>query len=107
MTTSSVPERRREERVAARVEVRFSAAEDAARALRAYSLNLSSGGLCIKTQKAYAVGMSLRVKMDVGGEVFDLEAAVAWVRPEAIGVRFVNVNPDDRERLTRVVKAIG
>jgi uncharacterized protein (TIGR02266 family) len=99
-------ERRKDARVAARVEVRFNAREDAAKALRAYSVNLSAGGLALRTQRSYAVGMPLRLLMDVGGEVFELDAAVAWVRPEAIGVRFVNVRPEDRERLKHVITDI-
>jgi uncharacterized protein (TIGR02266 family) len=97
-------ERRRHQRVAARFEIRFGAREEAARALRAFSVNVSPGGLCMKVRKTYEVGMPLRIHMDVSGELFDLEAAVAWTRPEVIGVRFVDVKPEDRDRLQRVLQ---
>ncbi len=50
--------RRGEERVSARFEVHFNHAQEAARALRAYSLNISAGGLCLRTRRAYDVGMT-------------------------------------------------
>ena len=99
----SEADRRQEERISAKLEVRFEARSEAAKALKAYSVNLSAGGLCLRTKRVYPVGASLQLTLNVGGETFELEAAVAWARDEAIGVRFVNVRPDDKERLRRVV----
>ena len=96
-------ERRRQQRVAARFQVRFEAPEEAARALRAYSINVSVGGLCLKTGRAYGVGVALLLHMQVGDDKFDLDARVAWVRPGVIGVRFMHVPPDVQLRLDRVV----
>ncbi|RKH39574.1 TIGR02266 family protein [Corallococcus sicarius] len=97
--------RRADERVTARFEVRFEQAEDAARALRAYSLNLSAGGLCLRTRKSYDVGSQVRLAMMVDGEEFHLTGVIAWVRDEAeaIGVRFIDVSEEDHERLRRVI----
>lgn len=97
--------RRVDERIAARFEVRFEAMQDAARALRAYSLNLSSGGLCLRTRRTYDVGAQVRLAMRIAGEDFQLDGAVAWVREdaEAIGVRFINMRDEDRVRLQRVL----
>lgn len=97
--------RRAHERVSARFDVRFQDVQDAARALRAYSLNLSAGGLCLRTQRSYDVGSRVRLQMTVDGEDFDLQGLVAWVRDdaEAIGVRFVDLSEEERARLQRVV----
>jgi uncharacterized protein (TIGR02266 family) len=97
--------RRSDERVTAKFEVRFEQTEDAARALRAYSINLSAGGLCLRTRKSYDVGSQVRLSMKVEDEEFHLTAVVAWVRDEqeAIGVRFIDVSEEDHERLSRVV----
>lgn len=97
--------RRAHERVTATFDVRFQDAQDAARALRAYSLNLSAGGLCLRTRRSYDVGSRVRLQMTVSGEDFDLEGIVSWVRDdaEAIGVRFVEVSETDQARLQRVV----
>ena len=99
-------ERRADERVAARFEVQFSRVEDAARALWAYSLNLSAGGLCLRTRRSLDVGQLVRLQMNAGGESFELQGTVSWVRDdaEAVGIRFVDVSPEDRLRLQRVVQ---
>ncbi len=102
------PNRRVDERIPARFEVRFNQQQDAARALRAYSLNLSSGGLCLRTRKAYEVGTEVNLAMVIGGEAFDLRGTIAWVREEAeaIGVRFIHVKDADRARLQRVLESL-
>lgn len=107
ISQESGAERRQFERFAARIEVRFGHASDAARAFRAYSLNLSVGGLCLRTQKRYELGELLRLELDVQSESFLLKGVVAWVRDGAIGVRFEDVGEEDRERLTRIVTAFG
>ncbi len=97
-------DRRTSERIAARIEVRFTEPGHAARALRAYSLNLSAGGLCLRTRRRYELGAVLELQLDVAGEAWRLEGAVAWVRDGAIGVRFENVNPADRARLQALLQ---
>jgi uncharacterized protein (TIGR02266 family) len=100
-------DRRQHERVPGRVEVRFARADQAARALRAYSLNFSVGGLCLKTQKRYEVGDRLKLSMTVEGQDFSVSGAVAWVRPGvAIGVRFEDVPEPDRIRLEQMVASL-
>lgn len=96
-------ERRGEERIPARVEVRFQEATQAARALRAYSLNFSVGGLCLRSTRRYEVGATLKLSLAVEGEQFELTGAVAWVRDGAVGLRFEDVAPADRERLEAIV----
>ncbi len=98
--------RRNEERISARFAVRFTETQDAARALRAYSLNLSAGGLCLRTRRSYDVGAQVQVAMEIGGESFNLAAVIAWVRDEAIGVRFINMREEDRVRLQRVLETL-
>lgn len=103
---SAYANRRSHERVTATFDVRFPELEDAARALRAYSLNLSAGGLCLRTRRSYDVGSRVRLQMSVNGEDFDLEGIISWVRDEseAIGVRFIDVSEEDQLRLQDVVK---
>ncbi|HYO68133.1 MAG TPA: TIGR02266 family protein [Archangium sp.] len=105
MSAVAQANRRAHERVTATFDVRFPDTEDAARALRAYSLNLSAGGLCLRTRRSYDVGAHVRLQMTVSGEDFDLEGIISWVRDdaEAIGVRFIGVSEEDQVRLQRVV----
>lgn len=103
ITQDSGADRRQFERLPARIEVRFGHPSDAAKALRAYSLNLSVGGLCLRTQRRYDLGEILRLELDVQSEAFVLKGVVAWVRDGAIGVRFQDMTDEDRERLTRLM----
>ncbi len=96
-------ERRKDERVVARIDVRFQEASEAARAFRAYSLNFSVGGLCLRTRKRYDVGAQLQLALTVEGQEYSLSGVVAWERSGAIGVRFDKVDPEDRKRLSDLV----
>ena len=98
-------ERRREPRAPARVEVRFKAGSEAAAALRAYSLNFSVGGLCLRTRKTYPIGAELKLFLRVEESDFEVTGVVAWERRGAIGVRFVNLGLEDRQRLERLVSS--
>lgn len=105
-TGGDAPQNRRtEERVPARFEVHFNDTEEAAKALRAYSINVSSGGLCLLTKRSYNVGVPVQVELRVDGESFKLRGVIAWVRDEsdAIGVRFTKMSEEDRTRLQRVI----
>ena len=104
---SSGSERRSDPRYAAHFDVRFSRASDAAKALNAFSINFSSGGLCVRSRTPYALGESLSLSVTVEGELFELEGVVSWVRGEAVGVRFVNVKPGVRARLELVARRLS
>lgn len=107
MTSTSGRERRTDPRYTAHFDVRFARQTDAARALNAFSLNFSSGGLALKTKSAYSLGETLALSLSVEGELFELEGVVAWVRGEALGVRFVNVKPEVRTRLEEVARVLA
>ncbi len=100
-------ERRREPRIPGRLEVRFSLPSQAGRALRAYSLNYSLGGLCLKPQRPYPVGSQVALSLQIQSESLELEAVVAWARDGAIGVRFVNLAPAARERLSQLIEHVS
>ena len=99
-------DRRQFERVSAHIEVRFGRADEAARALRAYSLNFSIGGLCLKTQRPYELDEKLSLTMTIEGHEVICLGVVAWVRPGAIGVRFEEVKAEDRVRLQAMVESL-
>lgn len=95
--------------MAVRFEVRFEQQEAAARALRAYSIGATPGGLCLRTARSYVVGDEVRLGLRIAQEDFALAAVVAWVRPDAkvIGLRFVDVAAPDQSRLQQVVGYLG
>lgn len=104
--TEAPDDRRRYERIPARIEVRFDDSTDAARALRAYSLNFSVGGLCIRSRHPYQVGSDLQMSMTIGDQDFHFRCTVAWVRGDAVGLRFEDVTESDRDRLETLVAAL-
>ena len=105
MTTGS--ERRTDPRYTAHFDVRFARATDAAKALNAFSINFSSGGLCLRTQTPYALGEALSLSLTVEGETFELEGVVSWIRGDAVGVRFTNVKAAVRSRLEKVARVLS
>jgi len=100
--------RRTDERVSARFEVHFNDTQEAAKALRAYSLNVSAGGLCLRTRRSYDVGAPVQMDMVVEGQAFQLRGVIAWVRDEAeaVGVRFTEMTEKDRSRLQSVIDSL-
>lgn len=100
-------ERRRDIRIGAKFEVRFSAAAQAAKALNTFSVNFSAGGLCLRTKSPHAISDKLQLSLEIEGEQFELKGIVAWVRADVIGIRFEEVSPKDRERLERVAKVLA
>ncbi len=100
-------ERRNDVRVGAKVAVKFQAVAQAAQALNTFSVNFSAGGLCLRTKAAHGLGEQLQMTVTIEGEVFELNGVVAWARGDVLGIRFIEVSPPDRERLTAVSKALA
>jgi uncharacterized protein (TIGR02266 family) len=98
--------RRSEDRIPARVEIHFPNTKDAARAFKAYSLNFSPGGICVRMREPHALGDRLMVKMLVEGQDFEVEAVVAWTRGTIAGMRFDGLSAEDRLRLEKVAEAL-
>jgi uncharacterized protein (TIGR02266 family) len=108
-TSPSAPtsaERRRAQRIPARVEVHFDEVGQAAKALKAFTTNVSTGGVCLRTQATYPLGHRLALQLRVAGEQIDLTAAVCWVRQDAVGLRFVDVSEEHRQVLDAVLATI-
>ncbi len=85
--------------------VRFSTAAELANAVRASTLNVGLGGLCLLTRRSYETGTELMLKIELGeGEIIEVEGVVAWVRPgKAIGVRFERLSDDHRAKLENLI----
>ena len=101
------PENRVDPRFAAHFDVRFTRSVDASRALNAFSVNFSAGGLCLRSQNPLPVGELIALELSIEDELFHLDGVVAWVRGDAVGVRFVNVSPTVRERLQAVARQLA
>ncbi len=78
--------------------------------------NISQMGVFVRTEKPLAIGTEIRLSFAPPGQPsFKLVGVVAWinrVRPSGdnpnpgMGVRFVDLKPDDRERLVDVIRTI-
>ena len=87
--------------------------------LFAYIRDISATGIFIKTQTPEAAGtqLNLRFTPTDGGEQLDLEGEVIWVneyRPgdpaslnPGMGVRFMRLNKEQRDRLDHFVKTFA
>jgi len=79
--------------------------------------NISAMGIFVKTVDPLPIGTRLVLSFAPPGyEPFKLEGQVAWINPvrsdgdnpnPGLGVRFVNLRPDDRERLVDVIRTIA
>jgi len=79
--------------------------------------NISAMGIFVKTTEPKRVGTRLTLTFEPPGyEPFKLDGTVAWINPvrsngdnpnPGMGVRFVNLRPEDRERLVEVIRTIA
>lgn len=99
-------DRRREQRIPARVEVRFDEVGQAARALKAFTTNVSSGGVCVRTTATYPLGHRLALQLQVAEQRLELTAAVCWVRQDAVGLRFVDLSDEHRSAINALVDTL-
>ena len=79
--------------------------------------NISEMGIFVRTTDPLKLNTKLRLTFaPPGAEGFELEGCVAWVnnlRPNGdnpnpgMGIRFVDLQPDERERLVEVIRTIA
>ncbi len=79
--------------------------------------NISAMGIFVKTTQPLATGTRLLLSFAPPGENgFKLEGTVAWVNPvrpdgdnlnPGMGIRFINLMPEQRERLVEVIRTIA
>jgi type IV pilus assembly protein PilZ len=79
--------------------------------------NISAMGIFVRTTDPRAVGAKLLLSFEPPGyEPFKLQGVVAWINPlrpdgdnpnPGMGVRFVDLHADERERLVEVIRTIA
>ncbi len=79
--------------------------------------NISAMGIFVKTTDPLSVGTALTLSFEPPGyEPFKLEGEVAWINAvradgdnlnPGMGVRFVKLRPEERERLVEVIRTIA
>lgn len=109
-------DRRRWERVLVDLVVDYRA-EDTF--LFAYITDISAMGIFVQTHEPEPPGTRLNLRFLVPGqkEPFELEGEVIWINPyrpgdpaslnPGMGIRFIDLRPSDRERMTELVKTFA
>jgi type IV pilus assembly protein PilZ len=79
--------------------------------------NISEMGIFVRTTDPLKIGAKLRLSFaPPGAEPFKLEGIVAWINPlrddgdnpnPGMGLKFVNLQPEQRERLVEVIRTIA
>lgn len=79
--------------------------------------NISQMGIFVRTTEPLAMGARLRLTFaPPGGRAFTLDGVVAWVNAvradgdnlnPGMGIRFVNLEPEQRERLVEAIQTIA
>ncbi len=87
----------------ARLQTPLSATITAPRAAAARVRTIALGGALLETEQRLAVGESLQLEIRAGMRKIQSTAVVRNVATNGIGVEFVHLKPEDRERLRRLV----
>lgn len=90
----------------ARLQAPLSATITAPRAAAARVRTIALGGALLETEQRLAVGESLQLEMRAGMRKIQCTAVVRNVATNGIGVEFVHLKPEDRERLRRLVSQL-
>ena len=105
---------RRYDRVPKKFRITYSSADAFT---KSYLLNIGKGGVFIKTPHPLKKGenISLRMLLPDGGKELEVTAEVMWSSgkkhrtplgeyPPGMGVKFVNLSPEDKERIGKVLR---
>jgi type IV pilus assembly protein PilZ len=110
------PERRQWERVLVDLEVDYGNEENY---LFAYIRDISATGIFVRTNSPEPPGtrLNLRFTTPGRGDTFELEGEVIWINPyrpghsdnlhPGMGIRFIGLTDDDRERLVEFIKTFA
>jgi len=74
------------------------------------TLDLSSGGCMIETDRPVVVGATFECRIYVPGLDWPLridEAQVRWVKAGTFGVQFTKIHPDEEAKLKRVIAGLN
>jgi uncharacterized protein (TIGR02266 family) len=106
-------ERRVDERVDVEVEVRYRTIQEF---LAAYSRNISGGGLFVRTPQPQPLNQQVQLRFTLPGleHHFEMGGIVVWSNasprssfPPGMGIKFVQIAPDDVERIQEFVRNAG
>jgi uncharacterized protein (TIGR02266 family) len=105
-------ERRGDPRAPVEVEVHYRSAQDF---LSAYTLNISGGGIYIKTNQPLPLNRQVHLRFTLPGigRVFSVHGLVVWTNPypsrssspSGMGIKFVNLDAEGKKLIAGFVKS--
>ena len=105
-TNSNFIERREHPRAAVKIEIEFKHTFDF---VSSYMLNISKGGLFIKTDEALPLDTIVFLRFTLPGDtkLIETEGKVVWCNtnkgkgyfPRGMGIKFLRLNSDDAEKI--------
>jgi type IV pilus assembly protein PilZ len=105
-------DRRADPRAPVELEVHYRSAQEF---LSAYTLNVSGGGVYIKTKEPLPLNQVVHLRFTLPGiaRVFNLQGLVVWTNPHpsrssfpsGMGVKFMNLDPEGKKLIAGFVKA--
>ena len=105
-------ERRADPRVPVELEVHYRSAQEF---LTAYTVNISGGGIFIKTREPLPLNQVVHLRFTLPGiaHVFNLHGLVVWTNPQpsrssfpsGMGIKFMNLDPEGKKLIAGFVKA--
>jgi len=109
---TGMQERREEPRVEAEIEVRYRTAQEF---LSAYSLNISGGGIFVRTPEPLPLNHPVRLRFMLPGisHRFEVNGIVVWSNPGSsrsslppgMGIKLVDLDPHSKQLLAGFIKA--
>ena len=114
MTMPPQRERRRHPRYPAHLQVDYRQGDG--HFLFAYVENISEMGIFLQTEEPLPVGTELVVRFQQGERPLQLRGRVVWINPArrdgtdlnpGMGIQFVELQPEERERLVQIVKTVA
>lgn len=99
-------EQRRRQSLRVHLETSLSASIGGARPGTARVRDLAIGGAFLETEQHFGVGDSLRVEISSGSQNFGSDAIVRNTTSLGIGIEFVEMKREERERLRLLITAL-
>ena len=106
-------DRRQHERFDTELKVDWTSGENF---LFSYITNISEMGIFVRSDDPAPIGTELRLRFGPDETPLELDGLVVWINPvkpggdninPGMGVRFVGLTPDQRERLVDLVRTIA
>jgi uncharacterized protein (TIGR02266 family) len=106
----SFTEKREDSRAVIKIEIEFTKDIDF---VTAYMLNISKGGLFVRTDNAYPLDTIIFLRFTMPGDTqpIETEGKVVWCNnnkrkgyfPRGMGIKFLTLEPDDAEKIKKFV----